>query len=109
MKTGTDSKRNTREFGSIYLWHTSFKVTQARVEGLWFAYVWIRNWPEEDNSPELFFVPGNVVVKTMQQCKLDGDGPYFWMREADAIKKYRAPAGVQPLLAELRPTSAAII
>ena len=36
---------------------------------LWFAYVWLKRWPEEDDLPELFFIPSDVVAQAMQRCK----------------------------------------
>src|SRR5262245_3745865 len=77
VKTGTKSTKKDKREGPIYLWHTSFKVIENADPTLWYAYVWLRGWPEEDNHPEVFFVPSDVVVKTMAKCQADNDGEFF--------------------------------
>jgi hypothetical protein len=47
VKTGTQATRNTKEYGKIYLWSTSYKVIEKDDKHLWYAYVWLKDWPRK--------------------------------------------------------------
>ena len=95
VKTGTQATRKTKEEGEIYLWSTSYSAIERDDQYLWYAYVWLKNWPAENNLPEVFFVPSKVVVETMKECKENNETwPYFWMR-ADDAKMYKGDTGLQ--------------
>jgi len=97
VKTGTQATRKTKEDGKIYLWSTSYKAIERDDPYLWYAYVWLNNWPDGDKLPEVFFVPSNVVVEVMKECKENNESwPYFWMTEKDALK-YKGNTGFQSL------------
>lgn len=103
VKTGTEGPRNNKEVGSkISLWHTSKAAIERDDKYLWYAYVWLNDWPkEEDKLPEVFFVPSRAVVNCIKQCLADKDTwLYFWMRVADA-QKYKGSAGLKALLGAL--------
>lgn len=101
VKTGTQATRNDKEVGPIYLWATSFAAIERNDRNLWYAYVWLNDWPEAETSPELFFVPSRVVASCMKECRADGDTwPYFWMRVHDA-QKYKGLVGLRALVAAL--------
>ena len=101
VKTGTQSTRNDKEVGKIYLWSTSYSVIERNDKHLWYAYVWLNGWPGGDFLPEVFFVPSKVVVKCMQECRDNKETwPYFWMRVGDA-SKYKGRSGLKPLLTTL--------
>ena len=100
VKTGTQSTRTDKLEGPIYLWHTSFKACELKDPNLWFAYVWINNWPQDGKQPEVFFVPSKVVAATMTKCKADGDAEFFWMKVEDAAK-YNGQNGLEPILKAL--------
>jgi hypothetical protein len=101
VKTGTQSTRNDREEGKIYLWRTSSKVIQRKDQNLWYAYIWLKDWPDGNDLPEIFFVPSQVVVKCMKQRIRDNEQKYFWMRAEDA-KKFEGRPGLKRLLTTLR-------
>jgi hypothetical protein len=64
VKTGTQSTRKDKLEGPIYLWYTSFTAIERVEENLWYAYVWINNWPNDDKKqPEIFFVPSELSRK----------------------------------------------
>lgn len=102
VKTGTQAIKYDKEVGSkIYLWSTSYSVIERVDEFLWYAYVWLRGWPQKDEQPEVFFVPSKKVVDCMKSCKEDGDTwPYFWMTVEEAIS-YKGASGFQSLIAAL--------
>ena len=62
VKTGTQATKKDRELGQIYLWQTSYSAMKRDDKHLWYAYVWLKGWPKEDNLPEVFFVPSKIVV-----------------------------------------------
>ncbi len=96
VKTGTQSTRKTKLDGPIYLWRTAYKVIDNHSNDLWYAYVWINDWPKLDKFPELYFVPSEVVVNTLKQCQSDGEvQEFFWMKAADAVQ-YKGECLVQP-------------
>jgi hypothetical protein len=97
VKTGTQSTRKNKVEGDIYLWPTSYAAIERNDVYLWYAYVWLNDWPNGNNLPEIFFVPSSVVVKVMKECKEDNDSrPYFWMKKNDA-EKYKGDSGFQLL------------
>lgn len=101
VKTGTQATRRDKEVGSIYLWATSYAVIERNDSALWYAYVWLKGWPKDDASPEVFFVPARAVIRCMKQCLADKDTwPYFWLR-VDEAQRYRGPSGLRPLLQAL--------
>jgi hypothetical protein len=101
VKTGTQSKRNNREEGEIYLWPTPWNAIDRDDKNLWYAYVWLNNWPESENQPEVFFIPSNVVARRMKQSSKEGyTRPFFWMR-ADDAKTFRGHSGLKLLLEAL--------
>ena len=116
VKTGTQSTRNDKQEGPIYLWHTSFKAIERRDDHLWYAYVWINGWLDDahkdENSkedkemkqPEVFFVPSKIVASTMAKCKEKNDGEFFWMKVADA-EKYKGKNGLNAILDALGQTA----
>jgi hypothetical protein len=98
VKTGTQATRNTKDQGEIYLWATAYAAIERNDKFLWYAYVWLNNWPNTEKLPEVFFVPSNVVVECMKKCKENNETwPYFWMRANDATK-YKGGSGVNSLL-----------
>lgn len=101
VKTGTEGPRNNKEVGSrIYLWRTSLAAIERDDKYLWYAYVWLNEWPkDEDKLPEIFIVPSKVVVNCMKGER-EASWPYFWMR-VDAAQRYKGPSGLKGLLAAL--------
>ena len=97
VKTGTQSTRKNKVEGEIYLWSTSYAVIERDDMYLWYAYVWLKNWPNEENLPEVFFVPSNYVVEVMKECKKNNESwPCFWMKKDDA-EKYKGYSGFKLL------------
>jgi len=97
VKTGTQSTRKTTDEGDIYLWSTSYAVIERDDEYLWYAYVWLKGWPQKENSPEVFFVPSKYVTEVMKECKDNNDSwPYFWMKKNEA-EKFKEWSGFQLL------------
>jgi len=102
VKTGTQSTKNDKHLGPIYLWHASVGATKRSDKNLWYAYVWLNGWPEEPaNTPEVYFVPSRAVVKCVKQCLADREWLSFWMRASDA-KRYKGQAGLRSLLQAMR-------
>jgi hypothetical protein len=101
VKTGTQSTKTDRELGKIYLWWTSPTVIQRDDPSLWYAYVWLKDWPRGEQLPEVFFVPSKVVVRCLKQCVRDKEWPCFWMRAEDA-DEFRGEVGLRQLLKSLR-------
>jgi hypothetical protein len=97
VKTGTQSTRKNKIEGHIYLWSTSYTAIELNDDYLWYAYVWLNGWPDSENLPEVFFVPSNLVVKVMKECKENNESwPYFWMKKDDA-EKYKGSTGFKLL------------
>jgi len=97
VKTGTQANRKTKKEGIYYAWPTSYAAIERDDKHLWYSYVWLNNWPKENCLPEVFFVPSNVVVKVMKECKLNNEKwPYFWLKKDDA-EKYKGYSGFQSL------------
>ena len=104
VKTGTQSTRNTKWGGPIYLWSTSYAAIDRNDEHLWYAYVWLNGWPDGHGFPEVFFVPSAVVVKCMEECKAGNESwPYFWLK-VDEAQQYKGRKGLQPILDVLQPS-----
>lgn len=98
VKTGTQATRKTKDEGDIYLWSTSYSAIDRDDKFLWYAYVWLNDWPSKEKLPEIFFVPSKVVVDCMKECKDNNESwPYFWMRVGEA-SKYKGDSGLQLLL-----------
>ena len=98
---GTEAMKNDRAVGRIYLWRTSLAVIERNDRNLWYAYVWLKDWPKGEISPEVFFVPAKVVIKCMKGVLADKDTwPYFWLR-VDAAQGFKGRAGLRPLLSAL--------
>jgi hypothetical protein len=98
VKTGTNPTKNNKAEGPIYLWRTNASVLKWHDSNLWYAYVNLKDWPNGENLPEVFFVPSKVVVK----CLRDEEQPWFWMYKNDAkkyndSKKYRGNSGLRSL------------
>lgn len=101
VKTGTQATKTTKAEGPIYLWHTSYKSIESNDNSLWYAYVWLNNWPQGELSPEIFFVPSSKVAECIKGCQDDGDKvPFFWMTVAEA-KKYKGRPGLDALMESL--------
>jgi hypothetical protein len=97
VKTGTQSTRKTRNEGDMYLWPTSYSAIEHDDRYLWYAFVWLNNWPKDQNLPEIFFIPSNVVVNVMKACRAENDSwPCFWITK-DEAEKYRGYSGFQLL------------
>jgi len=97
VKTGTQSTRKTREDGEIYLWSTSYAAIDRDDEYLWYAYVWLNDWPNKENHPEIFFVPSKTVVDCMKECRENNETwPYFWMTKEKA-QEYKGLLGLHML------------
>jgi hypothetical protein len=101
VKTGTQSTKTHREEGKIYLCWTSQTVIKREDPNLWYAYIWLKNWPHGEQLPEVFFVPAHVVVKCLKQCVRDKEWPCFWMH-ADDAKKFEGQSGLRRLMMRLR-------
>jgi hypothetical protein len=101
VKTGTQATRKNRDVGPIYLWATSYAAIDRTEKNLWYAYLWLNGWPDEENSPEVFFVPSRIVVARMKECRENKETwPYFWMRVRDA-QRYKGKSGLTALLRQL--------
>jgi hypothetical protein len=94
VKTGTDLPRKDKSVGLILLWRTSFKVIDANLDNLWFAYVWLKeDWPKNEGTcPEVFFIPACDVAATLSQCRDDGEGEWYWIT-VDGSKRYKGLNG----------------
>ena len=102
VKTGTQATKTTKEEGKIYLWSTSYGALKRNTEDLWYAFVWINNWPVKNNHPEIFFVPAKRVITYLKGAKKIKDKwPYFWMKEKEAVK-CRGEAGIKTMLKTLK-------
>ena len=49
VKTGTQASKTTREEGKIYLWATGYAAIDRDDRYLWYAYVWLKEWPREEH------------------------------------------------------------
>lgn len=97
VKTGTQATKKDKVDGKIYLWSTSYSAIDRDDDYLWYAYVWLNNWPSENKQPEVFFVPSKVVVECMKECRdRDEKWPYFWMTFDDA-EQYKGNLGLDSL------------
>jgi len=98
VKAGTDSFRKTKQDGPIYLWHAS-KQAVLRVDSfLWYAFVWLRGWPEKEQLPLILFVSSAIVSRQVKLCHDAGERLFFWL-PVDEASRYDAAAGLKPLTA----------
>ncbi len=101
VKTGTQATKKDKYEGPIYLWSTSYSAIERDDEYLWYAYVWLNKWPNEnehpEKHPEVFFVPSSKVIDVMKECKENNETwPYFWLTVEDA-KQYKGESGLKLL------------
>lgn len=70
----------------------------------WYAFVDIKNWPEDDKTPEVFLVP-SAKVKSVFETENKPNAKWFffilYLREAD---QYKGQTGRNSLLKELQST-----
>jgi hypothetical protein len=106
VKTGTQSTKNDKEVGPIYLWPTGKKAIGDCDDYFWYAYVWLNGWPENDRVPIVFFVPSKLVSDCIEEeHRANGDNwLYFWMRDSDAAK-HSGPEGLRTMLRVLNTDS----
>lgn len=85
VKTGTDSKRSPKwaDKKEIRLWRTSLDIIENQDEYHLFAYVWLKEWPEVEQLPEVFFIPSADVAERMKPereelGKNPNYQPFFW-------------------------------
>ena len=109
VKTGTESKRSPKwnDKKEIRLWQNSVSVIDDQAKDFWFAFVWLREWPDKEELPEVFFIPSSEVAKQMipereELAKDPNYRPYFWMQIAD-LEDYKGEAGYQLFLAAMTP------
>ncbi len=97
VKTGTQAHQKTKK-EEWYAWPTSYSVIEKDDKNLWYAYVWLNDWPRIDNKlPEIFSVPSNVVVEFMKARRSETKTrPFFWMY-ADAVEKFKGALGLQSI------------
>jgi hypothetical protein len=106
VKTGgTASKKKDTKEGWIFLWWSDFSAIENDDKNLWYAYVYLNDWPRGDTQPEVFFVPSDVVVRTLKKCKADDEMAFFWMKEGEALQ-YKGKNGLQAILNALGQTTA---
>jgi hypothetical protein len=72
VKTGTQATKRDKSAGPIYLWSTNYSAIERTDRDLWYAYVWLKGWPEADSLPEVFFVPSKAVVEWLKECQEQG-------------------------------------
>ncbi|MBC8356352.1 MAG: hypothetical protein H8E66_30610 [Planctomycetes bacterium] len=102
VKTGTQSTKNDKELGPIYLWKMSPKAIDDYDDYFWYAYVWLNGWPDAPTLPEVFFVPSKVVSDCIRKCRDDGETwLYFWMHAQDAVQ-YKGRDGLEFLMGDSR-------
>ncbi len=101
VKTSNQPIKKDKKLGKIHLWSTSASALKLNDQHLWYAYVWLNDWPEkENNTPEIFFVPSGFVVE-----RLAGDlttkWPFFWLN-VDETAQFRGNRGIKPILTVLK-------
>lgn len=97
VKTGTQATRKDQG-RKMYLWSTSYSAIDRDDRFLWYAYIWLKNWPIKDELPEVFFVLSKMVSDRIQECKEANESwPYFWMYE-DEAQQYRGNSGFKLLM-----------
>lgn len=102
VKTGTKATKVTREEGKIYLWSTSYSALNRNTDDLWYAFVWLNDWPHIEHQPEVFFVPAKRVLSYLRSAlKIKDKWPYFWMKAKEA-EKFRGEAGIKLMLKSLK-------
>ncbi len=97
VKTGTQSFRNSKTDGPIFLWWTSTKSTKNVSQYLWYAFVWLRQWPFSQVSPRIFVVPSAIVAQRVQACLDNNEKPFFWFHETEAAN-FEGEAGLNKLV-----------
>lgn len=83
----------------ICSWETGCGIVDTHDQSLWYAFVALRNWPQQTNLPEVFFVPSTDVAACMATEK-GKSRTFFWMKVGDA-EKYRDEEGMALLKAAL--------
>jgi hypothetical protein len=101
VKTGTRATRRFRDVGDAFVWKASYSAIGRNDPNLWYAFVWLKGWPEKESLPEVFFVPSAVVVNCLEDQKAQNDKyPTFWVCVADA-ERFRGPPGLQAMQAAM--------
>ena len=67
VKTGTQSTKNDKEVGPIYLWSTGKKAIDDHDDYFWYAYAWLNRWPVDETLPKVFFVPSKMVSDCIRE------------------------------------------
>ncbi len=103
VKTGTKPTGGTKATGPIYLWRTDDSILKWDDRNLWYAYVNLKDWPNGNDIPEVFFVPSKVVVRCISDCIRDKEQPWFWLYKDNAknyngAEKYRGAIGLRHML-----------
>ena len=107
VKTGTDSLRTPKwtEKKEVYQWSTSVFIIETHHENLWYAFVWLKDWPKAEELPEVFFLPSSVVAERMllERAEMEKNTkywPYFWML-ATEIEQFKGEKGLNKMFSEL--------
>jgi hypothetical protein len=108
-------KTGTQAYGKykgelIYSWDTSEPEPQHCNETTWYAYVWLNEWPQKPNLPEVFFVPSALVAACLEKEREANAGKkawrsFFWMG-AEEAKNHEGENGLKLLIDAMRTDSA---
>lgn len=99
VKTGRESKRYSRYCGEeIYVWFTSWAAIERDDKNLWYAFIWLNDWPKSENLPEVFIIPSKTVVSCMKTLrKEEATRPHYWMPISEA-QNFKGRVGLNLLL-----------
>lgn len=100
VKTAKKSFNPSKKYGDYLAWAMPSKAVTVS-DTHWYAFVDIKNWPEDDKTPEVFLVP-SAKVKSVFETENKPNAKWFffilYLREAD---QYKGQTGRNSLLKEL--------
>ena len=105
VKTSLSPINKSKKYGDYWSWDVSKKAKENRSKFHWYALVNAYNWPFSENSPDIFFLPSEVVANIVTDWN-DQNAPrlFFRIKEVEERDLYLAITGFRQMELALKET-----
>ena len=104
VKTSLSPVNKSKKDGDYWAWDVSKKAKENRSKFHWYVFVNAYNWPFSENSPDIYFVPSDVVADVVTDWNEQNAPRLFFKVEVNKRDQYFGVKGFRQLELALKET-----
>jgi hypothetical protein len=101
VKSARKPFNKSRKDGDYLAWEVSSREITVS-DKHWYALVDLKNWPEDDKIPEVFFISSNKIKHGIEKDNKTDAKRFFFCLSLSEADQYKGKEGCNNLLTELQ-------